>query len=62
LFGLELLTTVHWLLAREGASSRKDLIAGTYRWGEQKKQFGEYQILNAYRALYKQGWLEEALR
>jgi O-acetyl-ADP-ribose deacetylase (regulator of RNase III) len=57
-FGLELLATVHWVMAHEGAISEEDVIARTYEWGERKRQFSRDQILLARRVLAERGWLE----
>jgi hypothetical protein len=57
-FGLELLATVHWVMAHEGATSEEDVIARTYEWGERKRQFSRQQILLARRVLAERGWLE----
>jgi O-acetyl-ADP-ribose deacetylase (regulator of RNase III) len=56
-FGLELLTTVHWVANREGAVSEEDAVARTYAWGERKRQFSRDQILLARRVLAERGWL-----
>ena len=37
-FGLELLSTVHWILDRHHSGSREDLIARTYGWNDRKKR------------------------
>ncbi|MBN2576413.1 MAG: macro domain-containing protein [Deltaproteobacteria bacterium] len=55
-FGLELLATVHWLLAHEAPSSEDDLIAQTYAWAERKRQFSPKQIELAARVLRERGW------
>ncbi len=59
-FGLELLSTVHWVMGHEGARSDEDVIASTYRWSERKLQFSRQQILLARRVLAEQGWVENA--
>jgi O-acetyl-ADP-ribose deacetylase (regulator of RNase III) len=56
-FGLELLATVHWVAAHEGATSEEDAIAKTYAWGERKRQFSKGQIRLARETLSEQGWL-----
>ena len=38
-FGLELLSTVHWVLDHETAGSTDDVIARTHEWNERKKRF-----------------------
>ncbi len=57
-FGLELLTTVHWVAAEHPHATDEEIIAGTYDWGERKRQFSERQIRLALDVLRKQGWLE----
>jgi O-acetyl-ADP-ribose deacetylase (regulator of RNase III) len=41
-FGLELLSTVHWVM--QESNSYEEVIKRTYAWGERKKQFTERQI------------------
>jgi O-acetyl-ADP-ribose deacetylase (regulator of RNase III) len=56
-FGLELLSTVHWV-ARENASAAPDaLVAEVYAWGERKRRFSARQIGLARDTLVAQGWL-----
>ena len=59
-FGLELLSTVHWLATREGASSDEDAVARTYQWGPHKRRFAPKQIALARHVLSEKGWLEPA--
>lgn len=59
-YGLELLATVHWLMANEGATTPEEAIAKTYAWNERKRQFSPRQIKIAFDHLQKQGWLENA--
>lgn len=56
-FGLELLSTVHWVASREGASTREDAAAHTYSWGDRKRQFSRRQISIALDVLKEKGWL-----
>lgn len=56
-FGLELLSTVHWVVAQQGAKSIEDVIAKTYAWNDRKRQFSERQIKIAYEALKAKNWL-----
>ena len=56
-FGLELLSTVHWVAGESSQATDEEVIAGTYEWGERKRQFSERQILLALRVLRDQGWL-----
>jgi O-acetyl-ADP-ribose deacetylase (regulator of RNase III) len=56
-FGMELLATVHWVCAREGAKSEDETIERTYAWSERKKGFDRKQIALARDVLAAQGWL-----
>ena len=58
-FGLELLSTVHWVVAREGAKSVEDAVAKTYAWNSRKKMFKPNQIAVAWDVLERKGWLEK---
>ena len=58
-FGLELLTTVHWV-AIEPFETDQDIINRTYAWNVRKKQFSERQIRIALRVLRDKGWLEHS--
>ncbi len=59
-FGLELLATVHWVVAREHATTAEDAIARTYEWADRKRQFLPQQIELADRVLEERGWLQAA--
>jgi len=56
-FGLELLSTVHWVINREGAQSQKEVVLKTHNWNNRKKQFTQRQISIAIRILCKHGWI-----
>ena len=56
-FGLELLSTVHWVVTREEATSDPSLIETTYAWGQRKRQFSKHQLLLAKGLLTERGWL-----
>jgi len=56
-FGLELLSTVHWVTQRESAADDAALIEGVYAWGERKRQFSRQQIRLARRTLAERGWV-----
>ena len=58
-FGLELLTTVHWVAREHPNASEAEIIDHTYDWGERKQQFSKRQIRLALEVLTEQGWLEE---
>ena len=56
-FGLELLSTVHWVMEREGAGILDDVVARTYAWNPRKRQFTRRQIDIAMRVLREKGWV-----
>ena len=56
-FGLELLSTVHWVMRHEPARSLPDVVARTYAWNERKRQFTPRQIGIAADVLARQGWV-----
>ena len=58
-FGLELLATVHWIVARHPDATVGEVIVRTYAWGNQKRQFSERQIRLAFDVLSKKGWLHK---
>ncbi len=60
-FGLELLSTVHWVVAQEGARSAEDAVIKVHAWNERKKQFSSRQIGIAYKTLEVEGWLSRRL-
>jgi len=56
-FGLELLTTVHWVATRERPSTATALVDAVHSWGDRKRGFSQAQIELAFRVLKKKGWL-----
>lgn len=60
-FGMELLATVHWVCAREGARTSAEAVDRTHGWSERKKGFTPYQIALARDVLVGQDWLPGAL-
>ncbi len=56
-FGLELLSTVHWVASNEWPRSIDDVIAKTYAWNERKKRFSQRQIKLAFDVLAQKNWL-----
>ena len=56
-FGLELLSTVHWVASAQPSASTEEIIASTYAWGPQKEQFSERQIRLALDVLSTKNWL-----
>lgn len=55
-FGLELLSTVHWVIHNERVCTLQEIIKKTYAWNDRKKQFTERQIGIAVDVLTKHGW------
>ena len=55
-FGLELLSTVHWVSTREGAGTRQ-AVSATLEWNERKRRFSPQQITLAWNVLRDKGWL-----
>lgn len=60
-FGLELLSTVHWVASREGARTADEAITLVYAWNERKRRFTEEQIRIAWDTLLVKGWLSGAV-
>ena len=56
-FGLELLTTVHWVVGEVGAGMLDDVVRRTYAWSERKSRFSRRQIKIAFDVLSEKGWI-----
>ena len=59
-FGLELLSTVHWLVAHEFISGADSIVRSTYEWNERKKQFTDRQLRIAVDRLVQNQWVPES--
>ena len=59
-FGLELLSTVHWIASEEKILDFDDIVNHTYAWNERKKQFSRRQIKLAFDILLEKGWIEHS--
>jgi len=57
-FGLELLSTVHWVVSNERNQSVDDVVANVYAWNERKKQFTRRQIELSLDILARKGWTD----
>ena len=55
-FGLELLSTVHWVLVQEKPRSKDELVANVYGWNAHKKCFSPRQIVLAADVMMEKGW------
>jgi hypothetical protein len=58
-FGMELLSTVHWVATREGADTVEQAIAKTHAWNPRKQMFESGQICIAWNVLQQKGWLSQ---
>jgi O-acetyl-ADP-ribose deacetylase (regulator of RNase III) len=56
-FGLELLSTVHWIMEKESVSSIESVIKHTYAWSNRKRQFTPRQINLAINVVINKGWI-----
>ena len=57
-FGLELLSTVHWIVVEEDVGSPDEVVESTYAWNTRKKRFSERQIRLAFDVLTEKSWIE----
>lgn len=57
-FGLELLSTIHWLVEKDRVSNLNELVKRTYAWNERKRKFTQRQIGIAAGVLAKEGWAQ----
>jgi O-acetyl-ADP-ribose deacetylase (regulator of RNase III) len=57
-FGLELLSTVHWVMKHDSVTTLDGVIEHTYAWNERKRQFTQRQIGIAVDVLSTQNWTE----
>ena len=57
-FGLELLSTVHWIASREPAKTVDAVAERTYAWSERKRQFSRRQIDLAIDVLSQKKWID----
>lgn len=56
-FGLELLSTVHWVASHQNVHTMGEIIAATFAWNERKRMFSEDQLRLAVEVLTEKGWL-----
>jgi len=57
-FGLELLSTVHWIATRQRVSTADNVVSQTYAWGDRKLRFSESQIHIALERLTRGEWVQ----
>ena len=56
-YGMELLSTVHWVGRHEDSTTADDAIAKVLDWSDRKEMFPEQHIRLAWDVLDRQGWL-----
>ena len=57
-FGLELLSSVHWVASEESAGTIDEVVSRTYAWNERKRRFTRRQIELAFGIMADKGWLK----
>jgi len=57
-FGLELLSTVHWVMKNESVNTFEEVVSHTYDWNDRKRQFTQRQIVLAANVLMQKGWID----
>lgn len=58
-FGLELLSTVHWVTTQERPQSASEVVAEIHGWNIHKRQFSTRQIHLALDVLAREGWCRQ---
>lgn len=58
-FGLELLSTVHWVIKNQPVESIDDVLHHTYAWNHRKQRFTPRQIALAANVLCEKGWTNQ---
>lgn len=58
-FGLELLSTVHWIMKNMTVNAVDEVVRLTYDWNECKRQFTPRQIALAVDVLSRKGWTKK---
>lgn len=56
-FGLELLSTVHWVAAERPSANKQTIADHIYAWNPRKRQFSPRQIGLAIQTLKDEGWI-----
>ena len=59
-YGLELLSTVHWVMTERHARNDRAIERETYAWNSRKRQFTPGQIALAADHLRRDGWAVDA--
>ncbi len=56
-FGMEILSSVHWVVSKENARESDEIFNAVHSWNERKKQFSARQIDIATNVLQKYSWI-----
>ncbi|MGB7415214.1 MAG: hypothetical protein WA902_13500, partial [Thermosynechococcaceae cyanobacterium] len=56
-FGMELLSTVHWVATKEAAQTVEAAAESVYAWNNRKRMFQPMHIERAWQRLKDAGWL-----
>jgi O-acetyl-ADP-ribose deacetylase (regulator of RNase III) len=56
-YGMELLSTVHWVATREQATTSDMVVRETYAWNKRKRMFQEKHIRIAFNTLTNKNWI-----
>lgn len=59
-YGMELLSTLHWVARHEGATDFADAVEKTYAWNDRKRMFRQEHLRIAWEALSREGWVRPA--
>jgi len=59
-YGMELLSTVHWVATHDKATISDQVVRETYAWNRRKRMFQEKHIRVAFNTLVKKGWIRGA--
>ncbi len=57
-FGLELLSTVHWVATQQGARNPEEAVAEVHSWNHRKRVFTDKHVATAWNNLESKGWLQ----
>ena len=57
-FGLELLSTVHWIASEKKGPTTEEVVKRTYAWNKRKEQFSPRQIKLAMNVLSEKNWID----
>lgn len=56
-YGMELLSTLHWVATREAALHFATAVEKTYSWNERKRMFSQEHLRIAWDTLTREGWV-----